>query len=398
MKIIGLMSGTSCDGVDAALCEIEDAGAKRKVEAIAWRTDPYPSWLQQRLLAACQEGGASARGITALHAHLGEVFANAALAVAEQAGIPISEVDAIASHGHTLWHQPTPDNLPGWTEVHATARGTLQIGCPAVIAERTGCTVVSDFRSADMAAGGQGAPLVPFADWMLLSSPDESRAVQNIGGIANVTYLPKGGSLEDVIAFDTGPGNAVIDEAAVFGRHDGPRYDVDGAIAAKGEVIPALLGELLSHLYFLQSPPKSTGRETFGSQYFAEVFSSWIQRHGVESFRDTSYFVATFTAFTAETIARAYREWLGPVDTVILGGGGAKNPTLVRMIQERVAPARVTTHEEFGIPSDAKEAIAFALLGYETLNGRPSNVPSATGASKAVVLGSITPSARRIHF
>jgi anhydro-N-acetylmuramic acid kinase len=320
-----------------------------------------------------------------LNAALGERLAEAARAVADAAGVSLTAVDAIASHGQTVWHQPTPVVAGG-----VSVCGTLQIGEPAVIAARTGCRVVANFRTADMAAGGQGAPLVPFADYVLLTDAAENRAVQNIGGIANVTYLPRGGGLESVRAFDTGPGNMVID-GVVRVLSGGTRHvDMDGAQAARGTVHRPLLARLMQHPYFSTFPPKTTGRELFGAAYVESVL-----RLAKEFAVPDDDLVATVTALTAETIAAAYHDFLPgqpvPVDTVIVGGGGSHNKTLMRMLAERLAPARVTTHLAFGIPDDAKEALAFALLGYETLHGRPSNVPAATGASSAALLGSVTP-------
>jgi anhydro-N-acetylmuramic acid kinase len=267
------------------------------------------------------------------------------------------------------------------------ATGTLQIGEPAVIAARTGCRVVADFRAADIALGGQGAPLVPFADYALFSTAAETRAVQNLGGIANVTFLPAGGTLDDVRAFDTGPGNMLLDALTRRVTEGAAAFDTDGSLAAQGQAASALLGEFLTHPYFALPPPKSTGREAFGAP-FAERFFRFAQAQSLSP-ADT---LATATALTAETVARAYRDWLlphAPVQTVILGGGGVHNGTLVRMLAERLAPARLTTHAEFGLPDDAKESVAFALLAYETLHGRPSNVPAATGARGRAILGKI---------
>jgi anhydro-N-acetylmuramic acid kinase len=257
------------------------------------------------------------------------------------------------------------------------------LGEPAVIAERTGCTVIADFRPRDMAAGGQGAPLVPFVDFLLFSEPGVTRAVQNLGGIGNVTYLRAGGTAAEVLAFDTGPGNMTLD-AAVRRVTDGQQAaDLEGRLARMGRVIPELLAELLADPYLAQPPPKSTGRERYGEPFVAALWDRGVRGADL---------IATLTAFTAASIADAYRRWLpGPVDEVILGGGGARNPVLVERLTAALAPAQVRRHADLGIPDDAKEAIAFALLGYETLHGRPANLPSATGASHSVLLGTIVP-------
>jgi anhydro-N-acetylmuramic acid kinase len=247
--------------------------------------------------------------------------------------------------------------------------------------------VVADFRAADMALGGQGAPLVPFADYALFASKRETRVVQNLGGIANLTFLTAGGTSADVLAFDTGPGNILLDALTRRVTDGAQAYDADGALAARGTICEPLLAEFLAHPYFAAPPPKSTGREIFGEAFAAQFFRAARRRKC--SPEDT---LATATALTAETIARAYRDWLlprRPIQTVILGGGGVHNRTLTRLLAARLAPAHLTTHAAFGLPDDAKEAVAFALLAYETLHGRPSNVPSATGARGPAILGKI---------
>lgn len=381
MQIIGLMSGTSADGIDAALVEIAGGPRRFRWSLRAFVCVPWEAGLQAAILAACRPD-APLQTIVALNYRLGEVFAEAAEAAAQAAGVPMEQVDAIASHGQTVWHQPTPFDIAG-----AGATGTLQIGEPAVIAARTGRVVVADFRATDMALGGQGAPLVPFADYALFASKRETRVVQNIGGIANVTLLPAGGTLADVRAFDIGPGNMLLDALTRRVTEGVQSYDANGEIAARGAVCMPLLAEFLAHPYFAAPPPKSTGREMFG-EAFAERFTRAARRRKASA-EDT---LATATTLTAETIARAYRDWLlphGAIQTVILGGGGVHNRTLTRLLSERLAPARLTTHAEFGLPDDAKEAVAFALLACETLHGRPSNVPSATGARGPAVLGKI---------
>lgn len=385
LRIIGLMSGTSVDGIDAALVEIEGAGRQTRIRLLGFKCVPHTPKMRAAILTACDPRRGRVPDLCTLNAALGDRFAEAAIAVAKSAGVPLSSVDAIASHGQTIHHQPSLSAIAG-----TASRGTLQIGEPAIIAARTNCRVISSFRAADMAAGGQGAPLVAYADWALLTSSAESRASLNIGGVANVTHLPCDAQLDQVTAFDTGPGNMVIDELVrVFtkGERD---HDENGKWASTGTVNGGLLARLLNHPFFGNSPPKSTGREAFGQGYAARVISM-ARRRGLPP----PDVLATATALTAETVAESFRRWIEPrggAQTVIVGGGGVHNQTLMSMLRERLAPARLATHEEFGIPGDAKEAIAFALLGYETLHGRPSNVPSATGACRKMVLGTITPS------
>ncbi|MBI4785572.1 MAG: N-acetylmuramic acid 6-phosphate etherase [Chloroflexi bacterium] len=283
------------------------------------------------------------------------------------------------SHGQSLWHIPTGSNA-----------STLQLGEPAVIAERTGITTISNFRTRDMAAGGQGAPLVPLLDVLLLSHPTLTRAAQNIGGIGNVTYLPPHShtpTLPHAFAFDTGPGNMLIDDAARRATDGAWTFDRDGALAAQGRVDDTLLAELMTEPFLAQQPPKTTGPELFGAQYGAPVWER-AKRRGLHN----EDIVATLTAFTAHSIARAYREFLPTQpDEVIVSGGGALNPVLMQILRDLVAPARVITSDDFGLPAEAKEAIAFALLAHETWHSRPGNVPAATGARHPVVLGNITP-------
>ena len=299
----------------------------------------------------------------------------------------LEQIAWIGSHGQTVWH------IPG--------RATLQLGEPAVIAERTGASVVSNFRARDIAAGGQGAPLVAFVDALLLTHPTKTRAVQNIGGIANVTYLRptqpspavRGKAREKAFAFDTGPGNMLMDDAVRRMTNGAQQRDVDGAIAARGQVSSELFEELMEQPFLHQPPPKTTGRELFGAQFGKQVWNTGAAR----GLRDEDM-VATLTMFTAFSIAQAYRVFLPALpDEVIVSGGGARNRTLLRMLREQLEPnARVLLSDEVGIPSEAKEALAFALLAYETAHGRPSNLPAATGAKRAVVLGDVTPGTRQL--
>ena len=373
MLVIGLISGTSVDAIDAALVEIEREGDTLQLRVHAFLMQPFEPALHERVRGLLPPNTGSTAAVCEVNALLGEAFAQAAQAVAAQARVPITMVDLIASHGQTVYHQIAP----------GAVRSTLQRGAAAVIGERTGCTVVADFRPRDMAAGGEGAPLVPYLDVLLFADGQTYRALQNIGVIGNVTYLPPTGG---VVAFDTGPGNVLIDEAVRLLTGGTAGFDHDGRMAAAGQVDEVLLGQWLAHPYFQQSLPKSTGRELFGPaearQHVAEAAARGL------SAVDT---VATLTAMTARSIAGAYHLHLGRVDEVFVAGGGVRNGTLLRMLQAAMPTTRVRTVDEAGLDAEAKEAIAFAVMGYATLHGWPGNVPAATGASHPVVLGNITP-------
>ncbi len=380
LRVTGLMSGTSADGVDVAVVDI----SCRSVRLLEFGTVPYPPTLRRAVLDLCRPGAARVDEVCHLNFVLGEVFASALIKVVKQSSIALTSIDLIGSHGQTIRHLPH-----GRRFGRRKIRSTLQIGEPCVIAERTGITTVADFRPRDIAAGGEGAPLVPYADYVLFHHPRLSRAVQNIGGIANVTYLPAGCGVDGVIAFDTGPGNMIIDHMVSRisgGRH---RYDRAGSLAGRGQVNESLLAELMKHRFLRRRPPKSTGREEFGAQ-FAEALYERARKKGIAGLD----IVATVTAFAASSIAEAYRRFLPAsqrVDEVILCGGGARNHTLVRMLQEQLRPAKVKTTDEFGISADAKEAVSFAILAAETVRGVANNVPGATGAERRVVLGKIIP-------
>ncbi|MFN3650890.1 MAG: anhydro-N-acetylmuramic acid kinase [Armatimonadota bacterium] len=374
---IGLMSGTSADGIDAAAVALwREPGAPDRVRAElrAFQSRPYPAEVRE-LLFRCFANELRVKELCLLDARLGELFAEAAAAVAAEVG-PEPPLAFVASHGQTVWHQP--EAVPCGD---ALARGTLQLAEAARIAERLRVPVVSDFRQQDVAAGGQGAPLVPYVDYLLFGGADESRALQNLGGIGNVTYLRAGGRLEEVLAFDTGPANAWIDAAAKLVTGGRLACDLNGELAASAPVDAELLRRLLSEPYYSQPPPKSTGRELFTEGRVRELWDAGYRGGAL---------VSTLTQLTVETVARAYRDWLGPVDAAVLGGGGARNPELVRRLRQALQPARVLLSEELGIDAEAKEGVAFAILGYQTLRGISSNVPSATGAARPVVQGKIT--------
>jgi anhydro-N-acetylmuramic acid kinase len=374
------MSGTSADGIDAVVAKIGQANGRLRARMLAHQHRPFKPALRQQILRVCLHG--SVAEICELNFLLGERFAESALAVIRKANLQRRQIAAIGSPGQTIHHLPS-----------AATPSTLQIGEPAVIAERTGITTIADFRVRDMAAGGQGAPLVPFADWALFTD-NVARIVQNIGGIGNLTFLPPGAKLEDVIAFDTGPGNMVLDAVVSAMSRGRQSYDRNGRWAAQGKVSEKLLAEMMSHPFLKKSPPKTTGREEFGEPFVQKILRS--ARRMRLSAEDI---VATTTEFTASSITEAYRRFIFPKLNraqlkklqIILGGGGAKNPSLRRMLEERLADIEFFTHQDLGIANSAKEALAFAILAHETLAGRPGNVPSATGARTAVVLGKIVP-------
>ncbi len=382
MLIVGLMSGTSLDGVDAALVEVEGEGtADVRFRLVHWLTAPYDDARREAIHGAILAG--SAERLCGLHADLGEWFAEAVLRVCGEAGVPPERVAAVGSHGQTVWHRPPAGGVRG---------ATLQLGDPATVAERTGIATVSDFRTRDVAAGGQGAPLVPWVDQLLFALPRGARALQNIGGIGNVTWVPPRGSTESAFAFDTGPGNALMDAAVEMATGGRLTFDRDGRLGAQGTVDEDLLAELLRHPFFAAEPPKSTGREEFGRPFVMRL----AEAVRPEGDRDWLDLVATLTELTARSIADAYRRWLVPrgVDEVVVTGGGARNPTLVRRIRSLLEPIEVSGGEVLGVDPEAKEAVAFALLAWAHLRGIPANVPAATGAAGPRVLGSFTPGAR----
>jgi anhydro-N-acetylmuramic acid kinase len=372
------MSGTSADGVSAAIVDL----GRRGVKVVAFGTFPYPHALRRAVLEVSRPESGRVDDVCHLNFVLGDAFASALIRLARRANVPLESIDLVGSHGQTIQHIPQ-----GRPFGRRRVRSTLQIAEPAVIAERTGITTVADFRPRDVAAGGEGAPLVPYADFLLFGGGPVTRAVQNIGGIANVTYLPAGGSLNETIAFDTGPGNMVIDYVVSRATSGRLRYDRDGRLAARGKVEPVLLRQLMRHPFLRRRPPKSTGREEFGAP-FAEAVYQRARRRGVPPLD----ILATVTAFTAKSIAQAYGCYLPRrVEEVLLCGGGARNRTLVRMLREELEPARVRMTDELGVPVEAKEALSFALLAVATIRGEPGNVPRATGARRPVLLGKIVP-------
>lgn len=375
MFAVGLMSGTSLDGVDAVLCEVSGCAEKTEISQIAFHSEPMPVDIKEKIKKCCANQ-ATTELICSLNFELGELFAKAAQHVCDKAHTDTKKLGFIASHGQTIFH--IPKAYDGFVP------STLQIGESAVIAQRCGCPVIADFRTKDMAAGGEGAPLVPYSEFLLYRNTEYGVALQNIGGIGNVTVLPKDCSIDDVKAFDTGPGNMMIDEAMQCLFHI--PYDDHGNVARIGKICKEMQEELMHHPYIQQLPPKTTGREMFGEYITKDL----LQRYSYVPKEDV---ITTLTWFTAYSIAENYRLFVLPfydIHEVILGGGGAYNATLREMLQKELPEQKVCIQEDKGYSSDAKEAIAFVILGNETMHQRFSNVPEATGAKQKVILGNIT--------
>jgi anhydro-N-acetylmuramic acid kinase len=382
-RIIGLMSGTSLDAIDVAMVRIQKHGLNATVKLEHFREFPYPAKIRSVVRELFDPKRARIDDICRYDFILGEVFAAAVLRMLKETRIKADSVDLIASAGQTVWHDPELSIVNAdvdWIDEPIVTRSTFAIGQSAVIAERTGIITVGDLRVRDVAAGGHGAPLVPYFDWVLLRHKSRGRCIQNIGGIGNVTYIPPGATWEDVFAFDTGPGNMIIDELAWIATNGRQTYDVDGHLGASGTVRNDLLEYWMADPYFAKQPPKTTGRELFGAQFARRILA---EAPGVE-IRDL---IATATALTAESIARAYREFIhprGPVHEVMLAGGGAKNPTLVNMLKERMPKQKILIYKA----SEAKEAMAMAMIANDSVVGLVTNVAGATGG-RPTVLGKI---------
>jgi anhydro-N-acetylmuramic acid kinase len=366
---VGVMSGTSLDGVATALVRLRDdpVGA----ELVAFHQEPYAATEREAIIEAIARGGA--RDLALLHVALGERFAAAVLQLLARARVAPKDLAFVASHGQTIWHEP--------------GRATLQLGDPAVIAERLGVPVVGDFRARDVAAGGQGAPLVPLADVMLFGHPERGRLLLNLGGMANVTWVPRRGETTGALAFDTGPGVAVIDAVTRRLDPDAP-FDRDGERARRGRPAVRVLEVLLADSYFAQPPPKSTGRERFGIEFADRLIA--LAREKGASDNDC---VATATALTAESVARGIERFIPAAadDELVLSGGGARNPALVERLAARLRPRPVVLFDALFFDGEAKEALAFAFLGWLTVAGKTGNLPAATGARGPRVLGHVTP-------
>ncbi len=377
---IGLMSGTSADGVSAVLVKISGSWIETKFKIIEHETYPYPKELRKRIFELFNPETSTVDKICVMNFILGKVFAEAARKIAEKAGLKLSEIDFIASHGQTIHHIPREFEVAGYK-----TRSTLQIGEPSIIAAETGVLTIADFRPKDIAVGGEGAPISAYVDYIIFRSNDKSRAVQNIGGIANVTYIPRKAEINDIIAFDTGPGNSLIDAVVKHVTKGKLSYDINGEIAAKGRVNNELLNWLLEHPYYKRKPPKTTGREEFGEKYALRIIEK-ARKLGIED----QDLIATVTMLTAKTIAESYKTFLPEIpEEIIIGGGGAYNRTLIEMLKRELKGIKILLHEDFGIPSQAKEPLVMVILGNEVLNLHFNNIPRATGASRTAVLGKI---------
>lgn len=377
MLVAGIMSGTSVDGIDIALVELRGSGLALDVKLVGSHEMPYPEGVREEVLSVSDTVVATAR-ISQLNFLLGQLFGEALLEACERSGIPLRDLDLVGSHGQTIYHQANPEPLCGFQ-----VSSTLQIGEPSCIARTAGVPVVADFRPADIVAGGHGAPLVPFADYLLFRHHAINRIALNIGGIANLTAIPAGAVSEAVTAFDTGPGNMVIDQLVESLTRGSQKFDRDGRMAAQGQVDEAVLAELLQDPYFSQPAPKSTGRERFGWEFAKRLVERGLSPESL---------VATATQLTVRTILLAIERLVRPVmpvDEVIVSGGGWRNPAIIQPLREGLPATRIRSSDDFGIGSDAKEAVAFAVLAYETFHGRPANLPAATGADGPVLLGKI---------
>lgn len=375
------MSGTSLDGVDAALAKLDGSGPEMQIELLDFVTQQYPNALKTLLLKNSQPATSSVLEISQLNVRLSHLYADLVRQLLNQANFALQNLDAVGCHGQTIYHVPDAEDCAGML-----TRSTLQIGDPSTLAQLLQTTVVGDFRLADMAYGGQGAPLVPYFDYVYFTHPTESRSLLNIGGIGNLSVLPAGAQSNQVRAFDTGPGN-MLSDAVVKHYFDQP-FDEGGQIALRGTPHQGLLVRLLDDAYYQRKPPKSTGRE-FYNQQFVDKLILHSEEEGIERPEDV---VATVAQFTVETIAQAFEDFIAPevnVQQIIASGGGVHNQFIMNGLKERLAPVKLNSMDDFGLNPDAKEALCFAVLAHETLNLVASNVPSATGASQPAVLGKV---------
>jgi anhydro-N-acetylmuramic acid kinase len=383
MLVLGLMSGTSADGIDVALSRISGAPPRLHAKLLGHTSSKFPAALRKEILRVAEQQPIAAGELSQLNFRLGEVFADAALAACRKFRVSLKRISLIGSHGQTIFHQGTPAPYFG----RATA-STLQIGEPSVIAARTGITTIGDFRPADIALGGQGAPLVPYADFLLYRHEKLGRVSLNLGGIANITAIPAAANPQQILAFDTGPANMVIDALVSHFTRGRQRFDKDARLAQTGRSIPALLDELMRDPYLKLAPPKSTGREYYGHVYLQKVLAL-----GKKYRAKSADLICAATIFTALSIVDALHRFVLPktkIHQLIVSGGGAHNPLLLAQLAAALAGIEILPSSQFGIPGDAKEAFAFALLAYETFHCRPGNLPSATGAHAPAILGKIS--------
>ena len=378
MRIAGIMSGTSLDGIDVAIVDIQGRAWNIQTALRAFQTVPYPRPVREAILGVSNAGTHTGH-IARLHFLLGELYAEAVLKTCRRNRVPVESLDLVSCHGQTIFHEGAPVRFLG-----RKVASTLQIGESAIIAERTGLPVVSDFRPRDIAAGGRGAPLVPYVDYLLFRHLRSGRVALNIGGIANLTAIPPAAAPGDVIAFDTGPGNMVIDSLVSEYTGGKRKFDRGGRIAARGRIDRELLNKLLADSFYRRKPPKTAGREQFGREFAGKLIATGLPLPDL---------IATATALTAAAVAGGIQRFVHPrmkVDELIVSGGGAHNPQITGHLAALLPGIALATSSDFGVPIDAKEAIAFAILGYETWRRRPSNLPSATGARRPVVLGKLT--------
>jgi len=382
-RVLGLMSGTSADGIDVALVRIAGPPPKIRAKLEDFVTLPFPPAVRAAALRLANGGATTTGEVSQLNFLLGELFGRAALAACRRFGISPRRIALIGSHGQTIYHQGQANPFLGRTRIAST----LQIGEAAIIAARTGITTVADFRPADMAAGGQGAPLVPFVDYLLYRNARRGRVALNLGGIANVTVMPPAAKPAQVFAFDTGPGNMIMDGLVRHFSRGRRSYDRDARIARSGRLLPRLLDELLAQRYFRRPPPKTAGREQFGEAYCRRLLA-WGRKHGARP----ADLVRTATMLTALSVVDAFHRFILPrtrVHQLIVSGGGAHNPLLMAQIQAALPGIEILASGELGVPEDAKEAFAFGILAYEMYHRRPSNLPGATGAKHSAILGKI---------
>jgi len=383
MLVLGLMSGTSADGIDIALASISGAPPHLHAKLLGHTSNKFPTALRKEILRVAEQHPITAGELSQLNFRLGEVFAEAALAACRAFRVSPKRIALIGSHGQTIFHQGKP--VP---YLSRPTTSTLQIGEPSIIAARTGITTVGDFRPADIALGGQGAPLVPYADYVLYRHEKLGRVSLNLGGIANVTVIPAAAKPEQIFAFDTGPANMLIDALVAHFSHGRKRFDKDARIAQTGRSIPALLNELMRDPYLKLAPPKSTGREYYGQAYLKKVLALG-NKHRAKS----ADLIRAATIFTALSVVDALNRFVLPktkIHQLIVSGGGSRNPLLLVQLSAALGSIEILPSSSFGIPEDAKEAFAFALLAYESFHGRPGNLPSATGARGPAILGKIS--------
>jgi anhydro-N-acetylmuramic acid kinase len=383
MRVMGMMSGTSADGIDVALARLSGVPPSISAKLEQHHQVSFPAGVREDILRLANGGPTTTEEISRLNFVLGEEFGRAALEACRRWRVPIAKIGLIGSHGQTIFHQGIASRHRGTRHIAST----LQIGEPSIIAERTGVTTIADFRPADMAAGGQGAPLVPFVDFLLYRHAKRGRAALNIGGIANVTVIPASAHPQDVFAFDTGPGNMIVDALVESFTRGRQRYDRDARMALRGKMIPTLLNKMMREPYLRKAPPKTAGREQFGRGY-VETILAWGRRHRARP----EDLVRTATLFTSLSIVGAFRRFIlrrVRVDELIVAGGGARNPLMIAQLAAGLPGVEMIPADRFGVRAEAKEAFAFAVLAYGAYHGRMNNLPSATGARHAAILGKL---------